>query len=320
MRSGSGGVGIAGIAEHAKVVVRGGCAVQGKVRGGVAHRLRGEAIEQMCGGVQGLCPVAGKERHLKEKAIDHVGGGANDAFDPTVLGRGVGAREMQLDAMGEEEGTRGVVVELAAIITLEGTDRATELGRDLGEKVGEGGKRVGLQPKRESPQKMREVVYNDQVVFVTREVKDRRSPEITMDKIGPGRGGGKRKTRKTRVTTPGTGDIRTTGKLGHHVRSRVPETTMPDDRVGGSSKSMGGGYAGGGSGGQVNRVEGAGAVATSEHDTSGKVVYGEPLGIELYRTMVITSKATNREKGMSQVGSNKNIVKVEGSRKNRCTY
>jgi hypothetical protein len=30
---------------------------------------------------------------------------------------------------------------------------------------------------------MREVVQNDQVVFVTREAEDRRSPEITVDKI-----------------------------------------------------------------------------------------------------------------------------------------
>jgi hypothetical protein len=69
----------------------------------VAHRLRGEAVEEMCGGVQGLCPVAGRERRLEEKAADHVGGGANDVFDPPVLGRGVGAREKQLDAMSEED-------------------------------------------------------------------------------------------------------------------------------------------------------------------------------------------------------------------------
>jgi hypothetical protein len=36
------------------------------------------------------------------------------------------------------------VVELAAIITLEGTDRATELGGDPSEEVGKGGERVGL--------------------------------------------------------------------------------------------------------------------------------------------------------------------------------
>jgi hypothetical protein len=140
------------------VVVGGGCAIQSEVGSGVAHRLRGEAVEEMCGCVQGLCPVAGRERRLKEKASDHVGGGANDAFGPTVLGRGVGTQETQLDAMGEEEGMRGVVVVLTTIITLEGTDRATELGTDLGEEVGESGKRVRLQPKRKSPHKMREVI------------------------------------------------------------------------------------------------------------------------------------------------------------------
>jgi hypothetical protein len=43
--------------------------------------------------MQGLYPVAGRERRLKEKATNHVGGGANHAFRPAVLDRGVGARE-----------------------------------------------------------------------------------------------------------------------------------------------------------------------------------------------------------------------------------
>jgi hypothetical protein len=64
MGSSSESVGIADTTEHAKVVVGGGCAIQGEVRSGVAHRLRGEAVE-MCGGVQGLCPVAGRETSEK---------------------------------------------------------------------------------------------------------------------------------------------------------------------------------------------------------------------------------------------------------------
>jgi hypothetical protein len=40
--------------------------------------------------VQGLSPVAGRERRLEEKATDQVGGGANHALGPTVLGRSVG--------------------------------------------------------------------------------------------------------------------------------------------------------------------------------------------------------------------------------------
>ena len=63
---------------------------------------------------------------MKEEAADHVGCGANDSIDPAVMGRSVRAREAQLNVVGEE-GARGGVVELAAIIRLEGTDRATEL-------------------------------------------------------------------------------------------------------------------------------------------------------------------------------------------------
>jgi hypothetical protein len=46
--------------------------------------------------------------------------------------------------MSEKERTGGVVVELAAIVTLQGTDRATKLGGDAGEEVCEGGERVRL--------------------------------------------------------------------------------------------------------------------------------------------------------------------------------
>jgi hypothetical protein len=80
------------------------------------------------------------------------------------------------------------------------------------------------------------------------------------------------------------------------------------------------GYVGGGSGGQVKRVERAEAVTTSEHNTRGKVAYYEPPGIELHRIVVVTSEATNREKGMSQTRSNKDVVKAERSWKNRYTY
>jgi hypothetical protein len=55
------------------------------------------------GGVQGLYPIAGGERRLEEKASYHIGGGVNHALGPAILGRGVGARETQLNSTGEEE-------------------------------------------------------------------------------------------------------------------------------------------------------------------------------------------------------------------------
>jgi hypothetical protein len=293
--------------------------------------------------MKGLCPVGGRERRLEEKAADHVGGGANHALGPAVLSRSVGTRETQLDAVSEEERTGGVVVELAAIVALQGTDRATKLGGYPGEELSEGGKRVRLQPKGESPKKMGVVVQNDQVVFVVGEAKDRRRPEITVDKIkglnNPGRGSGKRKTGVTAELTSMTKALRrapsiryvwVAGKLGHGVRFRMPEATVPNGRGGGgSSKSMWcsgsskcrrWGYSGGDSGGQVKRIEGVGAVTASEHNMCGKVAYGETPGVELHRALVVTSEATNREERMSQSGSNKDVVKAEWSWKNRCTY
>jgi hypothetical protein len=41
MESGGRSVGIAGTTEHTKVVVGGGCAIQGEVGSGMTHRLRG---------------------------------------------------------------------------------------------------------------------------------------------------------------------------------------------------------------------------------------------------------------------------------------
>jgi hypothetical protein len=48
-------------------------------------------------------------------------------------------------------------------------------------------------------------------------------------------------------------------------------------------------------------------------EVDGKVAYGEPPGIELHRTMVVTSEVMNREKGMSQTKSNEDVVEVERS-------
>jgi hypothetical protein len=103
MRGSSGSVRVAGTAEHTKVVVGGGCAVQGEVGSRVVHRLGWKTVEKVCGGVQGFCPVAGRERRLEEKAADHICGGANHAFDTTILGRGVRARETQWVRKKERE-------------------------------------------------------------------------------------------------------------------------------------------------------------------------------------------------------------------------
>jgi hypothetical protein len=133
------------------------------------------------GSVQGLCPVAGRERRLEEEAAEHVGGGADHAFGSAVLCRGVGARETQLDAMSEEERT----------------DRATKLSGYPGE-VCEGGECVRLQPKWEGPEKMGKIIQNHQIVFITRKTEYRGGPKITVNQVksllSPRRGSSKWET------------------------------------------------------------------------------------------------------------------------------
>jgi hypothetical protein len=116
---------------------------------------------------------------MEEKLADHIGGGVNHAFGPTVLSIGVGAQDTHLDTVGDKERTRGMIVELAAIVTLQGTNRAMEMGGYPGEEVCEGGEHVGLQPKRKNPQKMEKIIQNHQIVFITRKP----GPEITMNQV-----------------------------------------------------------------------------------------------------------------------------------------
>ena len=104
MWSGSGSVRVPGTAEHAKVVIGRGCAVKGEVGGRVAYRLRGKMVQEVGGSVQGLCPVAGRERRLEEETAEHISGGADHAFGSAVLGRSVGAREAKTNAIRGEKG------------------------------------------------------------------------------------------------------------------------------------------------------------------------------------------------------------------------
>jgi hypothetical protein len=99
------------------------------------------------------------------------------------MGSGGGSVRIAGTAEHAKVVVRGGSIVLSAIVTLKGMNRTTKLGRDTCEEVGKGGKGVGLKPKWESPEKTREVIQNDKVVFVTRKAKDTSGPEVTMDKI-----------------------------------------------------------------------------------------------------------------------------------------
>jgi hypothetical protein len=143
--SGFGGeIRIAGITEHAQVLIGGGDSMEGKVWIGHADRLGGEAVQQICGGVELFYPVANRNRSLKKQGTQHIIDGANDAFDFTVLRRSVVTRHPQKDPFGGEECARGGVIELTAIVALDGFDGTAKLCGDISEKMRQGEKKCQI--------------------------------------------------------------------------------------------------------------------------------------------------------------------------------
>jgi hypothetical protein len=57
---------IASTTKHAQVLIGGGDSVEGEVWAGREDRLVGEAVQQICGGVETFYPVASRNRSLKK--------------------------------------------------------------------------------------------------------------------------------------------------------------------------------------------------------------------------------------------------------------
>jgi hypothetical protein len=76
--------------------------------------------------------------------VHGVIGGVNHALILAVLRGGVRAKHAQLDTVREEEGTRGGVIKLMTIVTLDGLDGKTELSGHPSEKVKNHGECIRL--------------------------------------------------------------------------------------------------------------------------------------------------------------------------------
>jgi hypothetical protein len=120
-----------------------------------------------------------------------------------VLSRSVGARELQLNVVRERERELELLNSRLLSHWRAQTGR-WDLGGDLGEEVPEGVKCVRLQTQRKNIEKMRVIIQNHQVVFITRKTEYRRYPEITMNKVksllSPRSRSSKRKMRMVAIT------------------------------------------------------------------------------------------------------------------------
>ena len=83
----------------------------------------------------------------------------------------------------ERKKERGVVIELTAIIALDGLNGEAELGGHPGKEVEEGGKHLRLSAQRKSPRKVRKIIDHHQIVLIARNIEYRRGPQVTVNKI-----------------------------------------------------------------------------------------------------------------------------------------
>jgi hypothetical protein len=67
VRGFSGEIRVAGATEHAQVLIGWGDSMEGEVWTGRADRLGGEAVQQICGGVEPFYPVVSRNRRLKNR-------------------------------------------------------------------------------------------------------------------------------------------------------------------------------------------------------------------------------------------------------------
>ena len=102
------------------------------VRDFVANGRGGAAVQQVCGGCQGLSPVLGWHGRMKKHGAHTVIEGTKYTFSFTVLWGSVGTGEMEDDAVGSKQVVHGMVNKLRPVISLEAFNGRAKLCERMG--------------------------------------------------------------------------------------------------------------------------------------------------------------------------------------------
>ena len=100
----------------------------------------------MGGGLQGLNPIRGRHGGLEEERANDVVHAPDHTLGTAILGGCIGAGHAKVNAVSAKKCARARVVELFAIVALDGFDRSPKLCVHKGEEVSESRKSVGFQP------------------------------------------------------------------------------------------------------------------------------------------------------------------------------
>ena len=117
-------------------------------------RCAGTTVQQIGSDAQRIGPERGWHGSVEKRGAHTIIQCAENAVGTAVLLRCVGAGEAQHDPTRSQEGAKHLVVELTAIVGLEGENRASELCVDEDMEREQRGQDVGLASQREHPRKM----------------------------------------------------------------------------------------------------------------------------------------------------------------------
>jgi hypothetical protein len=107
-----------------------------------------------------------------------------------------------------------------------------------------------------------------------------------------------------------TTDDRSTSEFGQSLMSRIAKAAMPSS--GEDSGNEGTGHRG--TCWSSEGVEGLGAIVPCDHAPGMKILHRKAKRVKLDRTIVIIIKLTNKNKVLNNIGGNKNVIKIKGTR------
>jgi hypothetical protein len=142
MGSCGGCIGIALAPKNTKIAIRGRGIVECGVGSLMIQSVGRPPIKKISSGVECFNPIGRRKASLKQQRLRDIVKSLKDAFDFTVLLRGVRARHAKGDTMSEEERAGLGVIKLTPVVSLDTLDGAAKLGGNKREKVSMSGKRV----------------------------------------------------------------------------------------------------------------------------------------------------------------------------------
>jgi hypothetical protein len=93
--------------------------------------------------------------------VHDIIGGVNHVLALAILRGGIGARHLKLNAVEEEEGVRGGIIEFSSVITLDTADGVTKLHENVGKEVREFVESVRFEAQWKSPGVMSTIIKDN---------------------------------------------------------------------------------------------------------------------------------------------------------------